>query len=239
MLKGSRQVLIVAVILGLVAVFLLNSYIRSLDKPALATVPHRDVVVAKSTIPEHTRITADMLEVVSLPEVAIHPEALRSMDDAVYGITRDEIISGEQVISSRIATDVKRASLSYRVPEGMRALSVPVGEVSGVAGFVSAGDKLDILVTYIDESIVDATTTYTVFQNVLVLAAGTNTHEKDDEASEVVQTVTLAVTPAQAEVLAWATINGSFHLSLRSPLDENKQTLQGYSKNNFDSFKGR
>jgi pilus assembly protein CpaB len=235
--------MIIAVLLGLITVLALNHYIKTLDKPALASIPHTEVVVAKTTIPQHTRIAAEMLGLQSLPNAAIHPEAIRDLSVVVGGISRTEIVNGEQVLSPRVATEDRRASLSYRVPEGMRAITIPVGAVSGVAGFISAGDRLDMLVTYSsegeDNETDTETTTYTVFQDVLVLAAGGETHEKDSEEREVVDTVTLLVTPQQAEVVAWANLNGTFHLTLRSPLDEEKLELEDYGPANFETFRGR
>ncbi|EEG78397.1 Flp pilus assembly protein CpaB [Dethiobacter alkaliphilus] len=238
-MKANRKLLLAAVIVGLVTVVALNSYIRSLNTPALASIPHSNVVVASSTIPAHTRITAEMLDVVSIPNDAVHPEALRSVDDAAGGISRTEIVRGEQVIDARVVTEDRRATLSYRVPEGMRAISIPVGEVTGVAGYISAGDNIDVLITYDDTEIHEGAITYTVFQNVNVLATGPNTREKDDEEQEVVGTVTLSVTAAQAEVLAYALLKGNYHLTLRSPLDEDEVELESYSSENFETFRGR
>ena len=202
-MKLNKKVLLIAVVLGLATAVALNFYIKSLDKPAMVTIPHAEIVVAKSTIPAHTRITADMLDKQSIPSDVLHPEAITSMDKVVGGITRSEIIKGEQVLSSRVVMDETKASLSYRIPENMRAISLPVGEVSGVAGYISPGDRIDIIVTYTDEDIVKQTTTYTVFQNLLVLATGEFTKEKDNDERQVVGTLTISVTPEQAELLAW------------------------------------
>ncbi len=238
-MKGNKRILIIAVVLGLISILALNSYIRSLDKPALTAISHTDVVVAANTIPAHTRITGEMLEVVSLPSDAVHPEAARSLDAVAGGISRTELIKGEQVLLKRVFTEERRASLSYRVPEGMRAIAIPVGDVAGVAGYISPGDTVDVLISYEDANINEMLTTYTVFQNIKVLAAGGETRERDTEAQGVVSTVTLAVTPAQAEVLAFAYLKGTFHLTLRFPLDEESVELESYSFENFDTYGGR
>lgn len=238
-MTSNKRIIIIAVILGLITVVALNSYIRSLDTPAMATIPHTEVVVAINTIPAHTRITSEMLGTVSIPSEAVHPEALTSLDDAVGGISRVDIIKDEQLLASRVATEDRRASLSYRVPEGMRAISIPVAEVSGVAGYISAGDKVDMLVTYSDDEINETTITYTVFQNIIVLATGEFTREVDDEEPQVSTTVTLAVTPEQAEVVAYANRMGAFHLTLRSPLDESEVNLEFYGTDNFETFTER
>lgn len=168
----SKRLLVVAVIIGILTVAGLNYFTSGFKGTAIAKTSYQQVVVAKSTIPEHTRIRADMLEVQSLPQDTVHPEAVRSIDKAAGAVSRSEIYKGEQVLASRIVTEESRASLSYRIPDNMRAISVPVNEVSGVAGYISPGDKVDVLVTYADKAINGGTTTtYTVFQKLLVLAA--------------------------------------------------------------------
>ncbi len=239
-MKANKRLLIVAVIIGLITVLALNQQIKAMQSevPALS-VPQASVVVAESTIPQHTRITSEMLTTELIPENAVHPEALTSLDEALGGISRSDIIKGEQVLGSRVATDERRASLSYRIPEQMRGISIPVGEVTGVSGYISPGDKVDVLVTYDDSRINETLIVYTVAQNVLVLATGEFTQEQDNEERNLSSTVTLCVTPGQAEVLAHANQGGTFHLTLRSPLDENKVNLDYYSAENLESFRER
>lgn len=237
-MKTSKRVLMLALVLGLMTVIVLNFYVRSIADPGTAAEAKRDVVVAKNTIPEHTRITTDMLEIESLPGDAVHSEAVSSVNEVAGGISNSIIVQGEQVLSSRVIVDETRASLSYRVPENMRAIAIPVGDISSVAGYISPGDKIDILVTYSDSAIADETTTYTTLQNVKVLTTGDLTEPKDD-ANREGGTMVVVVTPAQAEVLAYAYLQGSFHYTLRSPLDEERVALDYYSAVNFNTFRER
>ncbi|MGI6308987.1 MAG: Flp pilus assembly protein CpaB [Dethiobacteria bacterium] len=240
-MKASKRLLFVAVIFGLITVIALNYYLQSLTSggaPALANAAYTEVVVAKSTIPEHTRITAEMLVVEPIPTDAVHPEAIKNTEEAVGSISRSEIVKGEQLLAARVAAE-GRASLSYRVPEKRRAISLPVSEVTGVSGYISPGDKVDVLITYSDADINSKMTTYTVVQNALVLATGEYTKEQDSEERHLVSTITLAVTPGQAEVLAYALLKGSFHFTLRSPLDEEKVRLEHYNAENFGTFRER
>ncbi len=251
-MKANKKLIIIAVVIGIITVFALNYYIQDLysDSPAMVSSAPTNVVVARVTIPEHTRITADMVSMESISADAVHPEALKNTQAAVGGISRSEIVRGEQVLGNRVATEERRASLSYRIPENLRGITIPVGEVSGVSGYVSPGDKVDVLVTYNifdDEAEAEAAggehddtlTVYTVLQNIMVLATGQFTKEADDEERRVVGNVTLAVTPEQAEVLTFAYHEGSFHLTLRSPLDEDVVDLEYYNIENFETFRER
>ena len=239
-MKLSKVLLVFGVLLGLATAFFLYNFLDNMQDPVAAAVPQTDVVIARDTIPAHTPINVDMLEVKSVPVDMVHPEAGEDISLFVGGIARSEIIRGEQVLTSRVHTDDMRATLSYRIPENMRAISIPVGEVTGVSGYVTPGDKVDVLVTLEDEEINEGTlTTYTLFQNVMVLAIGELPREVEDDESRVVGTVTLMVTPEQAEVYVYANRQGSFHLTLRSPSDENVVALDSYGTTNFDEFRRR
>ena len=248
-MKANKKIIILAVVVGLITVFALNYYLTvSTEEPPLTArqTEMTSVVVAESSIPQHTRITAEMLTTANMPVDTVHPEALRNVSDAVGGISRSDIVRGEQVLSTRVATEEMRASLSYRVPEGLRAISIPVAEVTGVSGYISPNDKVDILVVYAifegdeeEPEFEDTLTIYTVVQNALVLATGQFTKEVDDEEQRLVNTVTVAVTSEQAEVLAFAYREGAFHLTLRSPMDEEIIELDYYNIENFDTFRER
>lgn len=239
-MKINIRLLIVALVLGLATVVALSFYLNRLSEPAMDSDPRVDVVIAARTIAAHSRITADMLELSAVPAESAHPDAMKQVANALGGIARSEIIQGEQVLAARVFTEERRATLSYRIPENMRAVSIPVNEVTGVGGYISAGDRVDVLVTYQNnDDISNKTVTYTVFQNIFVLAVGDSPREKDDQERQVVSTVTLSVTPAQAEVVAFAYLEGSFHLTLRSPTDEYRADLDHYSPDNFDTFRRR
>jgi len=239
-LKLSKVLLVFGILLGLVTAYFLYNYLETLQGPVTAAVPQSDVVMARDTIPAHTRINAEMLEVRSVPVDMIHPEAGDDISFFVGGIARSEIIRGEQVLASRVHTDEMRATLSYRIPENMRAVAIPVNEITGVAGYITPGDLVDVLLTIEDEEINEgALTTYTLFQKVEVLAIGELPREVEDDESRLVNTVTLKVTPEQAEVLAYSYQQGSFHLALRSPADESIIALDTFGTTNFDDFRRR
>ncbi len=248
-MKVNKRILLIGVLLGLVTVFFLNRYIKSLSQVEQgAATSFVDVVVAAKSIPEHITITEDMVTISSVPEEALHPDALTSLDKVVGGISRSEIINGEQILSGRIATEDIKATLSYQIPDNMRAMTIPVGEVSGVANYIDVGDKVDILATYTfqvedgtgEEE--DVSMTYTQLQNIEVMALGGLKGPATEGETQVVDqpaTITILVNPQQAEVVAWATVNGSFHLTLRNPIDTDKVDLNHYGNDNFESFRAR
>ena len=194
------------------------------------------VVVALSEIPAHVKVTEEMLEIKEIPTEAVHADTYTAIADVVGGTTTTDLIAGEQVLSDRIVLDTGESELSYRIPENMRAITVPATEVNGVGGYIVSGDKLDILVSYVPADGVQVV--YTQLQNIEVLETGPNIVAAEAE-SAVPTSLTLLVTPAQAEVIAYANLSGSFHFTLRNPVDTAKQEVPSYGTENFDSWRER
>ena len=245
-MKIKKRVLILAVILGLITVSVLYMYIRGLDKKPSGNTQLKNVVVAVSTIPAHVKITQEMLTIKALPAEAVHPEAFTSIQDAVDGTTKSEIISGEQLIQGRVITEGVTSPLAYRIPENMRAITIPLNEVSGVAGYIEVGDRVDVLVHYELEVLnAEGNTTqktqevYTQFQNLEVMEKGPYPANAEEKQIGVITSITLLVTPAQAEVLVFGNINGTVHLTLRNPVDTNKVELQQFGSVNFSTWRDR
>lgn len=236
-MKVNKRVLLIGVILGLITIFLLNKYINTLTKTedVGATISYSEVVVAQTSIPAHIRITEDMVKLSSIPSDGIHPDAIAALDKVIGSITKAEIINEEQILEGRLVMEDVDGNLSYRIPENMRGITIPVNEITGVANYISVGDKIDILVTYdIEES-----KTYTQLQNIEVLELGGLERPKEVETIQQPNTITILVNPEEAEIIAFATINGDFHLTLRNPIDNNKVELDHYGFDNFESFRMR
>jgi pilus assembly protein CpaB len=116
------------------------------------------------------------------------------------------------------------------IPEGMRAISVRVNEVIGVAGFVVPGSLVDVLVTVRTNSgPADEPMTRTVVSKVMVLTAGTRFDQEKSKNGEPIPTsvVTLAVLPDDAERIALAGNEGKITLALRNPLDVDSTETKG------------
>lgn len=245
-MKIKKGVLILAVVLGLVTVSVLYLYIRGLgEKPDVET-QMKNTVVAVSTIPAHVKVTAEMLIIKSLPVEAVHPDAFTTIEDVVGGTTKSEIISGEQLIKGRVITEGVTSPLAYRIPENMRAIAIPSNEIAGVAGYIQVGDRVDILVQYEIEvlnaegdPIQTSQEVYTQFQNLEVLEKGPYTTNPEEKQVGVSSSIILLVTPSQAEVIVFANLNGTVHMTLRNPVDTNKVDLQQFGTVNFNTWRDR
>jgi pilus assembly protein CpaB len=158
------------------------------------------------------------------------PGALSNLKDIEGRGVISDIFEGEPILDGRLAPIGAGAGLAATIPPGMRAVAVRVNEVVGVAGFVSPGQHVDILIAGNPPGGVNAslgTQTKTLLQNISVLSAGQNI-QKDPEGKPVtVQVVNLLVTPEQAEILSLASNETRIQLILRNPLDKETTKTPG------------
>ena len=147
--------------------------------------------------------------------------ALLNKEAAVGRGVVSELYQGEPIFDSRLAAPGSGGGLAATIRPGMRACAVRVDDVVGVAGFVTPGMRVDVLVSGTGPGAAPAEgpKVKTLLQNIEVLSAGTNI-QKDNEGKAVqVQVVNLLVTPQQAELLSLASNQTKIQLVLRNPLD--------------------
>ena len=213
-MRGSRLMLVLAIAFVLIAAVSVYIYLWKTMESAPTPITTVNVVAAKSAIPPRTKITQDLIYVKEVPEEAAHPKAVRNVKDILGLITKYEILEGEQILIDRLYSDEEKIGLVAAVPRDMRAVAVPVDEVVGVAGFVKPGDRVDIIVT---ASGVGETgdVAFTVLEDIQVLAVAQETEDKTQGKAKVSTSVTLAVSPSDAEKLVLAERIGKLRLALR------------------------
>jgi pilus assembly protein CpaB len=214
--------LVVALVLGAVAVVLVKTILEQKveergEMKALATRP---VVVAAVNLDVGTSLDRLMLKRADWPADSV-PEGAFSDIDALIGeqprVVIKEIHKGEPLMAYKVSPPGARGGLTARIPENMRATTVAVNEVRGVAGFVLPGDRVDVLLTTGGRS-GEASATRTLLQNILVLGVDQQSSEKEN-APKVVNAVTMLVTPEEGKKLTLAQSIGDLSLLLRSERD--------------------
>ena len=190
--------------------------------------PTQPVVVAAADLPIGSEIKKEDLQVISFP-AGQTPQGIFSNPQDILG--RGLIVSvvkSEPILEAKLAPKEAGAGLPPVIPEGMRAVSVRVNEVVGVAGYVLPGTRVDVVATASPTNQPGDTTSKVVLANVQVLTAGTRM-EQDQEQGKPMQVtvVTLLVTPEQAERLALASNEGKIQLALRNPLDQGAPVTPG------------
>ena len=133
-------------------------------------------------------------------------------------------MANEPILDSKLAPREAGAGLSATIPEGMRAVSVAVNDVIGVAGFVGPGTSVDVLVTGTIPGASQSGAQYvtrTILENIRVLAAGQKVEQDVDGKPQTVPVVTLLVSPQDAATLTMASTEGKIQLALRNTIDVN------------------
>ena len=229
----KRQTLIalgVAIILGLLAVFLANTYLAGRERQ-LAQSPQGMVRVAVASVPLNygDDITVDKVKFVAYPKASLPPGAYHTtatlLPEGKRRVALRPIQVNQPLLASDLSGEGQNASIAALLPDGMRATTVRINDVSGVAGFIKPNDTVDVLITR--QALSGAGTgaedrgevTDVLLQNVRVIAMGQSAASGEGKA-KVTRSSTLEVTPVDAQKLVLGQQLGSLSLVLRKPGDE-------------------
>jgi pilus assembly protein CpaB len=203
-----------AVMCGLGAMFGAKKILARKGTSAVKTV---EVVVAAKDVPVEQTLTDEMLTKKALPEDLVPAGAIIDPADARGRWARDRLLAGETILDGKLAARGAPTGLIGKITPGMRAVTIRVDEQSGISGFILPDYRVDVLRPETNHSSVS--TASVLLQNVRVLASGTVIESTEDRSIKS-DTVTLEVTPAQAEILTAAVHKGTLSLALRSLGDD-------------------
>lgn len=228
----SKIFLMLALIFAAAAAVSTYFYLQALEKTYRETGRFVTAVVAGVDIPARTNITPAMIKYQDIPARYLHPDAATSAREVIGKISLTDIKAGEPILKSKlVAMKDARYGLAFSLGTGERAVTIAVTEISSVGGMVRPGDRVDVIATLdvapVNPNQPKTTYTTTILSDIRVLATGQKLtpEEKKDKKDTGFQHVTLAVTPAQAQVLILAAERGSVRLVLRSPVDKEKVKL--------------
>ncbi len=218
--------LAVAVLLGLIAVFLVRNYLGAARKAAtgpvaVATTP---VVVAALPIPRGIPLAAPLLKLASFPADSVPAGSFQSVEQLISAGAKARVAlrglaPNEPILASSVTGPGGRLNLSGTLGDGLRAVSIRTSDVSGVGGFVLPGDRVDILLTRSVGSGDESTAlTQVLAQNVRVVGVDQLDNQEADKPL-VAKTVTVEVTPDQAQAVSLAQAVGTVSFTLRSVAD--------------------
>src|SRR5579863_705894 len=209
--------LAISLIVGLLAGgFVFTQFKKLAQAKSMPTIP---VVVTARAVPLGTRLQAGDLRVVNWPAAQPVQGMFNKIDDVVNRAVITSLVENEPLLEGKLAPREGGAGLSATIPTGMRAVSVSVNDVIGVAGFVVPGTIVDVLVT---GSMGSGNVTRTILENVRVLAAGQKVEQDREGKPQTVPVITLLVSPEDANELTMASTNGRIQLALRNTLDSKK-----------------
>jgi pilus assembly protein CpaB len=230
--------LVVAVFFGLIAAYGIFNFLRQQRQAAEALrTQTQDVVIAAKDIPAGSTIAEAMLKdgtvrTIKWPKASVPAGAFGTPTEVFGKVNRVKIMANEPILESRLSGE--GAGLTVRLEAGKRAMAVRVDEIIGVSGFIVPDDRVDVIVTTTPPGVTnsDARLSKIVLQNKRVLSVAQSTEQKDGK-PQVARSITLEVSPEEAEKLSLAYQEGPIVLALRGVGDETEPKTIGSNKSDL------
>lgn len=215
--------MLIGLLVAIVIALLFSSFVYRQFKQAVASKPTatQTLVVAATPLALGARLDPNNLRTITWPADQPVAGMFTRVGDCANRALITAVAENEPILESKLAPKEAGAGLPATIPEGMRALSVAVNEVVGVAGFVIPGTMVDVLVTGKAHASQD-NVTRTILENVRVLAAGQKIEQDREGKPQTVPVITLLVSPDDAAKLAMASTEGKIQLALRNTIDTKK-----------------
>jgi pilus assembly protein CpaB len=230
MRTSAVVMLVVAVVLGGISAFAARHWIEQKvnarpNTPATATVP---VVVASAALNFGDQISSKHLSIVEWPASGVPANAFSKTDELLKGdrprIALQRIEPNEAILKGKVSGFGGRASLSASIDDNQRAVTIRVDDVTGVAGFLLPGDRVDVILTR-DVGGRGNPVNSILLQDIRVLGVGQISNEQRDK-PVVVRAVTVESTPKQSQKLILAQQVGRLSLTLRPAADRSVSSTQ-------------
>ncbi len=221
------MVFVLAVTAGGALAFGTYNYVQH-QPGKVVSIPTRPVVVAAADLDIGAELTREDIRIIDWPANAVPANAIADPKDVIGRGIVLPLIQNEPILPMKLSSKEAGAGLPPAIPPGLRAVSVRVNEVIGVAGYVLPGTRVDVVATVSPTGQAGDMTSKVILTNVQVLAAGTKIERDTDRNKPMpVSVVTLLVDPEEAERLTLASTEGKIQLALRNPLDKAMPATHG------------
>src|SRR5690349_14778393 len=202
--------LAIAIVLGGIAAKVGHDMLAQRPAAKSVVVNVARVVVAKDNVAAGAALKATDLATSNVAEGSVAPGSFAEVNQLVNRVVTMPVIKGQPILENMLAPEGSGKGLTAIVPDGMRAVTLEVNEVSGVAGLLATGCHVDIVTTLAGGGDASSMISRTVARNLPIVAVGRRLSEPGKEEgpeAQLARTVTLLVTPRQAELIDLATHN--------------------------------
>ncbi|MET0656796.1 MAG: Flp pilus assembly protein CpaB [Steroidobacteraceae bacterium] len=221
--RGMLMVLL-SLVLGVGAAWAAKQWVEQRARAMENKDPGEAVIVAAIEIPYGTRVEARHVKSITVATGTPLGDHFEKVEDIVGTVSTQKALPGEVLLKERFAKGAG-STLAALIRPDMRAVTVRVDDVIGVAGFLLPGNKVDVVAARkVNERSNERSVTETILEALNVLAVD-QTASQDANQPVVVRAVTLEMTPKQAEILVRAREEGRIQLTLRNPSDEAENLL--------------
>lgn len=206
---------IISLILGLAAAWVASEWLGNKAQLVEAKNAEINIAVAAMEIPYGATIESKHVNLIKIRKGTEIGGYFTAADQVVGKVAKQKLLSGEILLKDKFSESGTGSTLAALIRPQMRAVTVRVDDVVGVAGFLLPGNHVDVMAA---RKVEDRATTRTILSDLSVLAVD-QTSGIDKNEPVVVRAVTLEVTPQQAEILMRAREEGRIQLTLRNPND--------------------
>ena len=214
------MVFVLAMTAGGALAFGTYNYMQRLPAPS-SSIPTRPVVVAAADLDIGAELRREDIRIIDWPANGVPANSISDPKEVIGRGLVLPVLENEPFLPMKLASKEAGSGLPPVIPPGLRAVSVRVNEVIGVAGYVLPGTRVDVVATVSPSGSAGDMTSKVILTNVQVLAAGTKIDRETDKNKPMpVSVVTLLVNPEEAERLTLASTEGKIQLALRNPLDK-------------------
>ncbi|CAN5898579.1 Flp pilus assembly protein CpaB [soil metagenome] len=218
--RRKWMALVLALVSGGAAGYLALGYInRPLSPRSASASATTHIVVAARDLALGTLLAPGDVKTIDWPSLTVPPGYATREDEVLGRGLITPVSANEPLMTAKLADKEAGGGLPIVIPEGMRAVSVKVDEVIGVAGFVLPGTRVDVLVTLTPSADREEAATRVILQNVRTVASGQTIQKDANGEPQNATVITLLVTPEEAEKLTLAATEGQIQLALRNTLD--------------------
>lgn len=211
--------LVFTLVIAMITTILVMNFFKGVQAEA-QNLEMVTVVLAAKNIPQGTRITSDMLKTVNMPSKYVTSQWTREEGKVINQFAIVDLQVGDVILGTKLTSEKTTNQLTYKIPEGKRAITTAINSASGVAGHIKPGDYVDVLVAYtVKNNEGERQEVITLLQEILVLAVGADLIRIDGVQNT--DTMTLAVSPDDAQKITLGESIGRIKLTLR-PAGESK-----------------
>jgi len=212
--KNTIVFILMSIIFGVGAVYIAKNWLN--DNQQNLTEEQVNIVVTTIQIPTGTILEAKHVKLSVFPKSMAPEKAVHNLADVIGKVAKNQFYIGDIVRQERLAEQGDGSYLASLIAKNMRAVTIRVNDVVGVAGFLLPGNRVDILNTYQQDG---QPTTEVILSNINILAVDQRAASGENK-PQLVRAITVEVDLNQAEILMSARRNGYLQLALRNPVDD-------------------
>ncbi|MBA6390713.1 Flp pilus assembly protein CpaB [Colwellia sp. BRX10-3] len=216
--RNTIAFITLSAVFGLGAVFIAKNWLENSQQEL--TEEQVNVVMTTVNIPAGTIIETKHVRLAVFPKSMSPEKTINNLEDTVGKVAKNQLYIGDIVRAERLANQGDGSYLASLISKNMRAVTIRVNDVVGVAGFILPGNTVDILNTFQQSG---TATTEVILSQIKILAVDQRAASGENK-PQLVRAVTVEVNLTQAEILMNARRNGYLQLALRNPID-NKEVL--------------